>query len=198
MEKINNLDFFEVNNQDFQGPVTQEVIWGELCKRKILLISVSCNRKEIIFQTFFDNNFLTRDPSNQSLANVDQKWRIERDNRYGFLVWTHAQNILEYVTAIPVIIISEATNRVDQLSSWPNCAIVILIFSLSGIPKRFLISLTQILLICLYLSLSFLRTRFPIMYEAIRKIPSVEPIRSYARFRQTLIIGSLFLMNNDY
>ena len=36
------------------------------------------------------------------------------------------------------------------------------------------------------------------MYEAIRKIPNVESIRSYARFRQTLIIGSLFLMNNDY
>jgi len=33
--------------------------------------------------------------SSLSLANVDKKWRIERENRYYFLVETHAQKVLE-------------------------------------------------------------------------------------------------------
>lgn len=57
----------------------------------------------------------------QSLANVDQKWQIERDNRYCFLLWTHAQKMLEYVTDNTW----QYLKKLIELINWPNCAIVI-------------------------------------------------------------------------
>jgi len=70
---------------------------------------------------------------------IDQKWRIERDNRCYFLVWTHTQKILECVIGNTW----QYLKKPIELINWLNYNL--LIFSLSKVSERFLISLTQVL-----------------------------------------------------